>query len=146
MNSRRFSLKELKLLLTQFVKFLFVSGTGWVIDFGLYSILTGIFELQILYSNILSSIPAITFVFIVSTKRIFKENKDGFSIKQKYLIYFVYQMVLILLVSLLGQFLYTIIINNGINFSFLKIIIKIIITPVTMILNFFVIKYLAEKL
>jgi hypothetical protein len=139
-------LKELKLLLTQFVKFLFVSGTGWVIDFGLYSILTGIFELQILYSNILSSIPAITFVFIVSTKRIFKENKDGFSIKQKYLIYFVYQMVLILLVSLLGQFLYTIIINNGINFSFLKIIIKIIITPVTMILNFFVIKYLAEKL
>lgn len=139
-------MKELKLLLTQFVKFLFVSGTGWVIDFGLYSILTGIFELQILYSNILSSIPAITFVFIVSTKRIFKENKDGFSIKQKYLIYFVYQMVLILLVSLLGQFLYTIIINNGINFSFLKIIIKIIITPVTMILNFFVIKYLAEKL
>ena len=123
-----------------------MSGTGWVIDFGLYSILTGIFELQILYSNILSSIPAITFVFIVSTKRIFKENKDGFSIKQKYLIYFVYQMVLILLVSLLGQFLYTIIINNGINFSFLKIIIKIIITPVTMILNFFVIKYLAEKL
>ena len=117
-------MKELKLLLTQFVKFLFVSGTGWVIDFGLYSILTGIFELQILYSNILSSIPAITFVFIVSTKRIFKENKDGFSIKQKYLIYFVYQMVLILLVSLLGQFLYTIIINNGINFSFLKIIIK----------------------
>lgn len=103
-------------------------------------------SLQILYSNILSSIPAITFVFIVSTKRIFKENKDGFSIKQKYLIYFVYQMVLILLVSLLGQFLYTIIINNGINFSFLKIIIKIIITPVTMILNFFVIKYLAEKL
>lgn len=139
-------MKELKLLLTQFVKFLFVSGTGWVIDFGLYSILTGIFELQILYSNILSSIPAITFVFIISTKRIFKENKDGFSIKQKYLIYFVYQMVLILLVSLLGQFLYTIIINNGINFSFLKIIIKIIITPVTMILNFFVIKYLAEKL
>ena len=139
-------MKELKLLLIQFVKFLFVSGTGWVIDFGLYSILTGIFELQILYSNILSSIPAITFVFIVSTKRIFKENKDGFSIKQKYLIYFVYQMVLILLVSLLGQFLYTIIINNGINFSFLKIIIKIIITPVTMILNFFVIKYLAEKL
>lgn len=139
-------MKELKLLLTQFVKFLFVSGTGWVIDFGLYSILIGIFELQILYSNILSSIPAITFVFIVSTKRIFKENKDGFSIKQKYLIYFVYQMVLILLVSLLGQFLYTIIINNGINFSFLKIIIKIIITPVTMILNFFVIKYLAEKL
>ena len=73
-------MKRLKLLLIQFIKFLFVSGTGWIIDFGLYSILTGIFKLQILYSNILSSIPAITFVFIISTKKIFKENKEGFSI------------------------------------------------------------------
>ena len=139
-------MKKLKLLLIQFLKFLFVSGTGWIIDFGLYLMLTGIFGLQILYSNILSSIPAITFVFIISTKKIFVENKDGFSIKKKYLIYFVYQMILILLVSLLGQFLYTIAIKNGINFSLLKIIIKIMITPVTMALNFFVIKYLAERL
>lgn len=139
-------MKKLKSLLIQFIKFLFVSGTGWIIDFGLYSILTGIFGLQILYSNVLSSIPAITFVFIVSTKKIFVENKNGFSIKQKYLIYFVYQMILILSVSLLGQFLYTIAIKNKINFSLLKIIIKIMITPVTMVLNFFVIKYLAERL
>ena len=139
-------MKKLKSLLIQFIKFLFVSGTGWIIDFGLYSILTGIFGLQILYSNVLSSIPAITFVFIVSTKKIFVENKNGFSIKQKYLVYFVYQMILILSVSLLGQFLYTIAIKNKINFSLLKIIIKIMITPVTMVLNFFVIKYLAERL
>ena len=139
-------MKELKLLLTQFVKFLFVSGTGWVIDFGLYSILTGIFELQILYSNILSSIPAITFVFIISTKRIFKENKDGFSIKQKYLIYFVYQMVLILLVSLLGQFLYLFALNHNFKYKAMKIIIKLIITPITMTINFFVMKFLSEKL
>ena len=137
---------KLKLLLTQFIKFLFVSGTGWIIDFGLYSLLTGIFRFQILYSNILSSMPAITFVFIFSTKKIFKENKDGFSIKQKYIIYFIYQIVLVLLVSLLGQFLYIIIIKNKINFSLLKIIIKVIITPITMILNFFVMKYLTEKL
>lgn len=140
------NLGKLKLLLTQFIKFLFVSGTGWIIDFGLYSLLTGIFRFQILYSNILSSMPAITFVFIFSTKKIFKENKDGFSIKQKYIIYFIYQIVLVLLVSLLGQFLYVIIIKNKINFSLLKIIIKVIITPITMILNFFVMKYLTEKL
>ena len=140
------NLGKLKLLLTQFIKFLFVSGTGWIIDFGLYSLLTGIFRFQILYSNILSSMPAITFVFIFSTKKIFKEHKDGFSIKQKYIIYFIYQIVLVLLVSLLGQFLYVIIIKNKINFSLLKIIIKVIITPITMILNFFVMKYLTEKL
>lgn len=139
-------MKKLKLLLTQFIKFLFVSGTGWIIDFGLYLLLTGIFGFQILYSNMLSSIPAITFVFIISTKKIFKKNKGGFSIKQKYIVYFIYQMVLILSISLLGEFFYIIAIRNGINFSSLKITIKVMITPVTMILNFFVIKYLAENL
>lgn len=139
-------MKKLKLLLTQFIKFLFVSGTGWIIDFGLYLLLTGIFSFQILYSNMLSSIPAITFVFIISTKKIFKKNKGGFSIKQKYIVYFIYQMVLILSVSLLGEFFYIIAIRNGINFSWLKITIKVMITPVTMILNFFVIKYLSENL
>lgn len=138
-------MKKLKLLIIQFIKFLFVSGTGWIIDFGLYSIFTGILGFQILYSNILSSIPAITFVFIVSTKKIFKENKNGFSTKKKYLIYFIYQMILVFLISLLGQFLYEIAIRNEINFNSLKIIIKIMVTPITMILNFFVIKHLAEK-
>ena len=136
----------MKLLLIQFIKFLFVSGTGWLIDFGLYSIFTGIFGLEVIYSNIMSSIPAITFVFIISTKKIFKENQKEFSIKQKYIMYFLYQMILIFLVSLLAQLLYKISINNSINFSFLKIAIKITITPLTMVLNFFVIKYLAEKL
>lgn len=139
-------MKKLKLLIIQFIKFLLVSGTGWIIDFGLYSMLTGVLGFKILYSNILSSMPAITFVFVISTKKIFKENKNSFSIKQKYLIYFVYQMVLIFLVSLLGQFVYIVAIRNEINFNSLKIIIKIMITPITMILNFFVIKYLAEKL
>ncbi|WP_026748603.1 GtrA family protein [Leptotrichia trevisanii] len=139
-------MKNLKKIFIQFIKFLFISGTGWVIDFGLYLILTGIFNLKILYSNILSSIPAITFVFIVSTKKIFKENKKGFSIKQKYIIYFLYQMILIFFISSLAQILYILAIKNNINFSSLKLIIKLLITPITMILNFFVIKYLAEKL
>ena len=139
-------MKNLTKIFIQFIKFLFISGTGWVIDFGLYLILTGIFNLKILYSNILSSIPAITFVFIVSTKKIFKENKKGFSIKQKYIIYFLYQMILIFFISSLAQILYILAIKNNINFSSLKLIIKLLITPITMILNFFVIKYLAEKL
>ena len=139
-------MKNLKKIFIQFIKFLFISGTGWVIYFGLYLIVTGIFNLKILYSNILSSIPAITFVFIVSTKKIFKENKKGFSIKQKYIIYFLYQMILIFFISSLAQILYISAIKNNINFSSLKLIIKLLITPITMILNFFVIKYLAEKL
>lgn len=139
-------MKNLKKIFIQFIKFLFISGTGWIIDFGLYLILTGVFNLKIMYSNILSSIPAITFVFIVSTKKIFRENKTRLSTKQKYIIYFLYQMILIFLISSLAQILYVVALKNNINFNSLKLVIKLLITPITMILNFFVIKYLAEKL
>jgi hypothetical protein len=133
-------------LLNQFIRFLFVSGTGWLIDFSLYFIFTNILKYEVFYSNILSSIPAITFVFIVSVKKIFKKKENGISIRKKYIIYFLYQMLLIFLISLLGQSLYLILVENNMEARIIKIIIKIIITPITMIINFFVMKFLTEKL
>lgn len=136
----------MKKFFNQFIKFLFVSGTGWLIDFSLYFIFTNILKYEVFYSNILSSIPAITFVFIVSVKKIFKKKENGISIRKKYIIYFLYQMLLIFLISLLGQSLYLILVENNMEARIIKIIIKIIITPITMIINFFVMKFLTEKL
>ena len=132
---------SLRKLLNQFIRFLFVSGTGWLIDFSLYFIFTNILKYEVFYSNILSSIPAITFVFIVSVKKIFKKKENGISIRKKYIIYFLYQMLLIFLISLLGQSLYLILVENNMEARIIKIIIKIIITPITMIINFFVMKF-----
>ena len=101
---------------------------------------------NVIFSNILSSIPAITFVFFVSTRKIFLTHIGKFSLKQKYLIYILYQIILIVTVSIIGQMLYNIsepLLNNK---GLLKIIIKLTITPITMITNFFVMKFLAEKL
>ena len=137
---------SLRKLLNQFIRFLFVSGTGWLIDFSLYFIFTNILKYEVFYSNILSSIPAITIVFIVSVKKIFKKKENGISIRKKYIIYFLYQMLLIFLISLLGQSLYLILVENNMEARIIKIIIKIIITPITMIINFFVMKFLTEKL
>lgn len=137
---------HLKKLLKQFMKFLFVSGTGWLIDFSLYLIFVNVLKYEVFYSNILSSIPAITFVFIISVKKIFKKKENGISIRKKYIIYFLYQMLLIFLISLLGQSLYLILVENNMEARIIKIIIKIIITPITMIINFFVMKFLTEKL
>lgn len=137
---------DLKKIVLQFVKFLFVSGTGWMIDFSLYFIFTSILKYEVFYSNILSSIPAITFVFIVSIKKIFRENRNGISTGKKYLIYFLYQMLLVILISLLGQFLYLSALNHNFKYKAIKIIIKLIITPITMTINFFVMKFLSEKL
>ena len=136
----------MKKLIIQFFKFLLISGTGWLIDTTIYTILTVILKYNVIFSNILSSIPAITFVFFVSTRKIFLTHIGKFSLKQKYLIYILYQIILIVTVSIIGQMLYNIsepLLNNK---GLLKIIIKLTITPITMMTNFFVMKFLAEKL
>ena len=136
----------MKKLIIQFFKFLLISGTGWLIDTTIYTILTVILKYNVIFSNILSSIPAITFVFFVSTRKIFLTHIGKFSLKQKYLIYILYQIILIVTVSIIGQMLYNISENLLSNKELLKIIIKLTITPITMITNFFVMKFLAEKL
>ena len=140
---------NLKQILKQFINFLFLSGIGWLIDFTLYLLFSNIFNLKIIYSNILSSIPAVTFVFFVSTRKIFSKNNSRISLKEKYLIYFLYQLILIVLISIWAQYLYLLSLKNismNIELKFLKIIIKILITPITMLINFIVMKFLIEKL
>ena len=142
-------MSNFKKILRQFIKFLFLSGIGWLIDFILYLFFSNIFDFRIIYSNILSSIPAVTFVFFVSTRKVFIKNKRGLTLKEKYLIYFLYQVILIITISLLGQYLYLLILKNiaiKIKLKILKLIIKILITPITMLINFIVMKFLIEKL
>ena len=140
-------MKKFEKLFSQFIKFLFVSGIGWLIDFCLYVILTTKFNVEIFYANIFSSIPAISYVFLISTKKIFaKSHRNDLTIIQKYIIYFIYQLLLIFLVSIVARNLYILVQEYNLNFKMMKIIIKILITPITMTINFFVMKYLAEKL
>lgn len=140
-------MKKFKKLFSQFIKFLFISGIGWLIDFCLYIILTTKFNLEIFYGNIFSSIPAISYVFLISTKKIFtKSHRNNLTIIQKYIIYFIYQLLLIFFISIVAQNLYILVREYNLNFKMMKIIIKILITPITMTINFFVIRYLAEKL
>ncbi|NRU09232.1 putative flippase GtrA [Clostridium beijerinckii] len=131
-------------------KFLGISGTGWLIDFLIYLLLTIKLNLDVGYSNFISGIPALTFVFLVSTRKIFEYKSDGHSLKMKYSIYFLYQMILIVIISLFGKVLYSIInvssfYNIVIIKKYSKIITKLIITPITMVLNFCVMKILSEK-
>ncbi|MFW2487156.1 GtrA family protein [Clostridium chromiireducens] len=134
----------------QISKFLIISGTGWLIDFLIYLLLAIKLNFDVGYSNFISGIPALTFVFMVSTRKIFECNTDGLSLKRKYIIYFLYQMILIIIISLFGQILYSIINISSFNKiiiikEYSKIITKLIITPITMVLNFCVMKILSEK-
>lgn len=140
----------MKVLIGQFIRFFGLSGLGWCIDFSLYLIFTLVFDWPVFYSNCLSSIPAITLVFFVSTKKIFKNSEQRIPLGIKYAIYVCYQMILLTMVSILGQYLALWIGNLAKELVLIekvsKILVKIIITPITMVMNFFVMKIMAERI
>ena len=99
-------------------------------------------------NNTISSWIGVTFVFIFSTRKVF-ENQSKISLKWKYLIYLLYQCILIFLVSKLLNGVNSFIIQHiAIAFiiRFSPIISKIAVTPFTMVLNYFVMKIIIEKL
>jgi putative flippase GtrA len=137
----------LKRLLGQAVRFIGLSGIGWILDFSTYIVLSRICE-NLVLDNFISSWVGVTFVFIFATRKIF-ENNSRIDLKWKYLIYIVYQVLLIFLVSKLLGLIDSFIVSNislAVVTRFSAIIAKILVTPITMILNFFVMKGLIEKL
>ena len=133
-------------LISKFFRFVGISSIGWIIDFVIYTLLTEVAHLPVALSNYISTVPAITLVFFVSTRKLFICRPDGLSLRAKYVLYVVYQLLLVTGVSFLAQWLAGALpLLLPFLSSFTKLAAKILITPVTMVCNFFVLKYLAEK-
>ena len=128
------------------IKFTFVSGIGFIIDFIIYNILTLIFHINVGISNMISSLVGVTFVFFTSTKHIFENNTSNIKLKYKYLIYVVYQIVLILVASRVIIIFKNFFISSNIMLvaKYAKILAKICITPFTLTINYFVMKKLTK--
>ena len=137
-------------MISIFLKFALTSGIGWIIDFTIYSILVYLFDVNVSTANFISALPAITFVFIVSTRKTFEKNNSRIPLKFKYLIYVVYQFVLVSLVSIFAGFLNSLPVEDYISISlildFKELIIKCIITCITLVCNFFTMRILTEKI
>lgn len=131
----------------QGIHFIGLSGIGWIIDFSIYAMLDVISK-RLFVNNIISSWAGVTFVFIFATRKIF-QNNSNISLQWKYIIYIFYQCVLIFFISRLLSHINNIVLLK-LSFSpirnFSGIISKILVTPVTMILNFFVMRGVIEKL
>lgn len=143
--------KNLKHLISQIIHFLIVSGIGWLIDFGIYTLIAKLTLIPVAYGNMLSGIPALTFVFAVSTRKIFQNRAGKISLWVKYLIYFSYQMILLFLVShlcegLFGFYQGVFPVEWNISEIYIKVFSKVCITPITMVCNFCVMKVLSEKI
>ena len=137
----------MKKLIIQALKFFGISGIGWIIDFSIFVLLTKL-HISEVFSNICSSFVAITFVYFVSTKKLFENKSKNLTIRKKFVMYIVYQIIVVSLFSALIGLL-TIFIENNIEINFIliykQIIAKIIVTPFTMILNFCFMKFLLER-
>ncbi len=98
------------------VRFVGFSGLGWILDFIVYSIL-GIWFSNLVLNNFISSWVGVTFVFIFATRKVFENSS-------KVPLHFTWELLL----------------------KTSKFIAKILITPITMTLNFFVMRGVVEKL
>ena len=137
----------MKMLLRQIAKFVGISGIGWILDFCTYTSLSFCSN-NIVINNIISSWLGVTFVFIFATRKVFKNN-SRISLKKKYAIYLAYQLILIYLISKLLGYINSYIISNVMIEEILrlsKVISKVIITPITMIMNFIVMKSIIERI
>lgn len=134
-------------LFNKMLKFYGVSVIGWIIDFSIYNLCIFLFDINISTINIISSLIGVTFIFIFSTSKIF-ENGDKLDIRTKYIIYIIYQIILILSVSRIllifkGYFLSS---DNYIFVTYANALAKISITPITASLNFIVMRSIVEKM
>lgn len=137
----------MKKILEQAVKFVGLSGIGWVLDFFIYTFL-GLLSSNVVVNNMISSWVGVTFVFIFATRKVFQNNNKN-SLKRKYFIYIAYQIVLIFFVSkLLGIVNEVMVSNIHIEMvdKFSAIISKVLVTPITLVINFIVMKGVIEKL
>lgn len=137
----------MKKLLIQAIKFVGLSGIGWILDFCIF-ILLGFVSANHSINNFISSWVGVTFVFIFATRKVFKSN-SSIPLWAKYVIYIVYQFILISLASKVLGFVDSFIVANitwALVVKFSGIIAKIFITPFTMVLNFFVMKGVIEKI
>lgn len=137
----------MKKLLKQALKFIGLSGIGWIVDFSIYTIL-GFLSSNLFINNMVSSWIGVTFVFIFSTRTVFKNNSK-ISLRWKYVIYIVYQCGLILLISKLLDNVNVFILSHftiELIQHFSGIISKVLVTPITMCMNFFVMKGIMEKI
>lgn len=133
-------------LIKQLIKFWGLSGIGWMMDLGVYMLLA-LFSSNLMVDNMVSSWVGVSFVFIFSTRYVF-HNESYVPLLGKYIIYLLYQLILIWGISYLLSIIHQIILQplSILGYATIAVIgAKIIVTPITMVLNFIFMKEIIEK-
>jgi putative flippase GtrA len=134
----------------RFTRFFGLSGLGWCLDLVILTILTAWAGSPPFLANLISSMSAACFVFLVSRRAIFRAAADG-SVWLRLSAYLGYTLLLVLAASTLFQMLASLITDLSVakhlafSATSIALIAKIGITPPQLALNFCVARYLAER-
>ena len=142
------ALRRHRHIVMQVVSFLGISGIGWILDFALFNLLHLRFE-SVFFCNLLSVFVATTFVFLVSTRKTFVQRPEGVTLKMKFLLYALYQIVLTFAVSEILDWTNSALIRFLLPehlVCFAGAMSKVAVTPIAMFCNFCTLKLLVEKL
>lgn len=137
----------MKKLLSQGIQFIGISGIGWLLDFTVFNILH-IWSSHVAANNMVSSLVAVCFVFFASTRKTFVQKENGINVRLKFALYIVYQLLLITLISRVLAWIHWYLLTwagDGFFANYTAVAAKIIVTPITMLCNFIVMKLLIER-
>jgi putative flippase GtrA len=126
------------------LRFIVTSGLGWSIDFALFSALSFLFPQTPFVANLVSASAAATFVFAISYARIFQRGGDDFFVRLSR--YLLFQLFSILISSMLIAITAAALAKlNLLEDGWLAMIAKIIVTPLSLLANFFVARHIIER-
>lgn len=137
-------------MLRQGFFFTLVSGCGWCLDFGVYFLVAAQLGVPVAAANLMSSFVGVTFVFAFATRHIFANRQGRWPLRRKYVFYLAYEACLVSAVSLLAQGIFAWCTSSPYAAWFSdaqwKLAAKCLVTPVTLTCNFFVMRWLTERI
>ena len=119
--------------LKQVAKFALISGAGLVLDLVIYSILLTC-SLRAGYANLISAATAVTFVYFVSTRKVFAYN--GKFLIHLFVVYVIYQAAAVTVASWA--------VDTLVRISVLPIVAKMLILPITFLANYVFMRFLTN--
>ena len=129
--------------LRQAVLFVLLSGAGWVLDTTVFLVLSGPGGWPLLGANLVSGSCGTLFVFAMSSQGVFRRN-DG-PLTTKFGVLLVFNATVILASSVVLAAIARGLANAGLAAPLVPIGAKVLVTPVTLVLNFLAVRYLLER-
>jgi len=132
-------------IISQFLRFMVTSGLGWFLAMTILWVLVKYVAISIFWANWAGDLVAVTYVYCVSVRKIFWH--DGNYLKLKFVVWIVYTAFMINLASVFTNLTGSFMVNAALLASrpVAALAAKVLITPFSLALNFFVARFLLER-